>query len=62
MPLKIRYGYHKTQNLMLSLNPLNKEQKNPPKKTYIERKLLHTLIKRQNIYFSVTFSLITFFA
>ncbi len=42
---------------MQSLNPLGKMQKSSPKKV-IGQKLLHTEMKEQKIYFSVTFLLI----
>jgi hypothetical protein len=43
-PAKIRYGYHKTQNLMPSLNPLKNMQKSFPTKV-VGWKLLYTVIK-----------------
>jgi hypothetical protein len=44
---KIPYGYHKTENLMLSLNPLKKMQNTSPKRSY-RPKLLHIVIKVEN--------------
>ncbi len=41
--VKIRYGYHTTQNSMLSLNPLKKCKKLTKK--VLGRKLLHTVSK-----------------
>jgi hypothetical protein len=55
---RIRYLYHKMQNLMLSSNPLKKCKKQP-KKVYRPKTFAHSY-NSQKLHFSVTFSLITF--
>jgi hypothetical protein len=46
-------GYHKTQNLMQTSNPLKKMQEHSPKRSYRPKTFAHS--NSQKLYFSVTF-------